>query len=202
MPRRSGIPLLCREIDPEGRGQEGASELETRCSLDFFGERPPDVVRDIHLAALEHRQACAFIGDAPEYQPLDGWHLAPETLVRLEDELDARREGHESVGASSDGCLLEPLVTHALHIVLWDDPARSRGWRAEERHEVGPWFLETDPHPARIDDLDGRDLFLEELGGGAAIPLDRELDVVGGHHVAVVESDVLPQHELVGEPVP
>ena len=50
----------------------------------------------------------------------------------------------------------------------------------------------------RIGRFDRRDALLQQLVRDAAIALERELDVVRGHRIAVVERGALAQHELVG----
>src|SRR5258707_10437507 len=126
MPWRLRIPLAGREVDPERGGQKSSRERETGRSLHFLGEGAPEVVRDVHVAALEHGQTRGVVGDAAEYQALDGRHLTPEPLMCLEDEFDTRREGHEPVGAGTDGRLLETVLPDPLHVALRDDPGRSR----------------------------------------------------------------------------
>src|SRR5947199_155518 len=49
--------------------------------------------------------------------------------------------------------------------------------------------------------LDRLDAVLEELTARASVALERELDVLRSHRVAVVEPDALTKYELVNEPV-
>src|SRR6266850_4988993 len=177
MPRRPRIPLPGREVDPERGRDDGSRQPEARRSLDFLGKRATEVVGDVHVAALEHRQARRVVGDATEYQTLDGRHSAPEALVGLEDELDTGCEGHETIGTGPDRRLLEAILSHTLHVATGDDPGGAGRRRAEEGHEVGPGLLESNAHMMRIDDLDGGDLLLENPGGRPAIALERELHV-------------------------
>ena len=48
-----------------------------------------------------------------------------------------------------------------------------------------------------IHNIDRGDLVLERLRRDAAVPLERELDVLGRDGLAVVELDPFAQHELV-----
>src|SRR4029453_19617557 len=77
VPRRLRIPLTLGEVDPMRRGQQRSRELKARSSLDFLGERTTDVVGDVDLAALEHRQPRALVGDAAEHEAPARWRLAP-----------------------------------------------------------------------------------------------------------------------------
>ena len=97
--------------------------------------------------------------------------------------------------------LLEALVAHVLHVLLQHDPRGTGRRRRVEREEVRPRLLQDEADAVRRGDLDRLDLLLEELGGGAAIPLEAELDVVGRHRLAVVKHGALAQHELVPEAV-
>src|SRR5258707_12791933 len=102
MPWRLRIPLAGREVDPERGGQKRSRERETGRSLHFLGEGAPEIVRDVHVAALEHGQTCGVVGDAAEDQALDGGHLTPEPLMCLEDEVDTQRGGQEPGWAWTD----------------------------------------------------------------------------------------------------
>src|SRR5439155_1522016 len=73
--------------------------------------------------------------------------------------------------------------------------------RAVERHEVGPRLLEAEANALGIDDLDRGHPGLERGGAATLVALERELHVVGGQRLAVVEPQALAQHELVAEPV-
>ena len=127
--------------------------------------------------------------------------LAPVALVRFQHHLHAGVEGYELVGSRADRSLLEPVLADLLHVGLGHDPGSTGRRRGKERHEIRPGLAQPDANPQRVDDLDACNLLLEELGGGAAIALEGELDVLGRHRLAVVEDDVAPQGELVGEPV-
>src|SRR4030095_7569224 len=105
---------------------------------DLLGERAPDRIRDVGLAALEHRQSGRFVGHRLEDQAFHARRLAPVLLVGFQDQLDARLEGDEAVRTGADGRLLEAVVTHLLDLLLWDDPRGARRGRAEEGHEVRP----------------------------------------------------------------
>src|SRR5687768_244583 len=96
--------------------------------------------------------------------------------------------------------LLVALVPDLLDVLLRYDPARAGRARVEDE-EVGPRLLETKPHPAGRRDLDGGDALLERLVGGAAVALERELDVLGRDRISGVKRGALAQDELVREPV-
>ena len=201
VPRRLRVPLLAGEVDPEGGGDQGGRELQPGRALDLLRKLAADRIGYVDLAALEHGKPRRLLGDDPEDQPLDVRRLAPVALVRLEHHLHAGVEGHELVGPGADGGLLEPVLADLLHVGFRHDPGGAGRRRRKERHEVGPGLAQLDADPQRVDDLDARNLLLEELGRGAAIALEGELDVLGGHRLAVVEDDVAAQGELVGEPV-
>src|SRR5439155_315600 len=97
--------------------------------------------------------------------------------------------------------LLEAVVADALEVLLRDHPAGAGRHRAVEGHEVGPRALEPEADTIGIDHVHARDPGLEGAGGGAPIALHRELDVLGGEGIAVVELHPLPADELVAEPV-
>jgi len=155
----------------------------------------------VDLAALEGGQPGRLVGDDAEDEPLDGWRFAPVSLVGLQHQLHPRLEGHEPVGSRPHRGFLETVLADFLHVFLGHDPGRAGGRSGEERHEVEPGFLEAEAHLVRIDDFHRGDPVPEELGGGAAVALEREFDVVSRHGVAVVERDALAQHELVHEAV-
>src|SRR5215472_13113163 len=111
-------------------------------------------VGEIDLATLEHGEPGRSLRNAPVDKPLHRRHLSPIALVGLHDELDARRAGHELVGSSADGVLLEAVFAHRLCVFSRHDPAGGRGKRAIEGHEVRPGLLEDEAHPVGIDDLD------------------------------------------------
>jgi len=51
----------------------------------------------------------------------------------------------------------------------------------------------------RVDDFDGGDPVFEHPGRHTPAALERELHVIGGDDVSVVEAHALAQDELVGE---
>ena len=126
--------------------------------------------------------------------------LAPVLLEGLQHQLHARREGDELVGAGADRRLLEALVADLLHVLLRHDPAGAGGVGVEGQ-EVGPGLLEPEAHVLRVRRLDRGHLLLQQLLRGAAIALERELHVLRGDRLAVVEQRALAQHELVDQPV-
>src|SRR5256885_15715642 len=93
--------------------------------------------------------------------------------------LHARRERDELVGAGADRQLLVALLAHPLHVLLGHDPAGARRARVE-RHEVGPRAGEPEADARGVRRLHRRDLVLQELVRGAAVAVERELDVLGG----------------------
>jgi hypothetical protein len=95
--------------------------------------------------------------------------------------------------------LLEPVVAHALHVLLGHHPARPRHERAVEVHEVEPGVVQVESDPVRIHDDDLADLVVEDLRSLGAV--EAELHVLGGERIAVVETQSLPQLELVDAPV-
>ena len=54
---------------------------------------------------------------------------------------------------------------------------------------------------ARIEDVDSRRMRFQQVVRGAAIALERELDVLCGHRLTVVEDRALAQREIVAEAV-
>src|SRR5437899_2150829 len=69
------------------------------------------------------------------------------------------------------------------------------------RHEVRPRLLEPEADPLSVDHLDRGDAGLEGGRCSPAVSLERELHILGGHRLAVVEFDALAQHELLHETV-
>jgi len=175
-------------------------EREPRRSSQLFGERTADHVGDVDLPALQRGQARRLVRDDPEDQPLDARGLAPVLVERVEDQLHARREGDELVGAGPERSFLEALVTDRLDVFLRDDPGGAGGVRVE-RHEVGPRLPETEPDAPAIESLDDGDSILDRLVRRTPVAFERELDVLGGHWIAVVKPDAFAEHELVDEAV-
>ena len=120
-------------------------------------------VRNVDLAAFQHRRARGGLRHALEDQPLHRRHLAPVALVGLHDQLDARRVAHELVGAEADRMLLEALVSDLLDIFLRHDQPAPLRERAVEGHEVGPRLVEMEAHAMGVDDLDLLDLVVQDL---------------------------------------
>ena len=166
-----------------------------------LGDRPVHLEDDVHIALLEGGGACRVVGHDLEHEPLDARRLPPVTLERLDHQLDPRRKRDEPIRAGADGSFLEAIVADLLDIFFGDDPPDTRGRRAEIRQEVGPGLLEVEPHPPWVHDLHFADLLLDLFGAPAPVALEGELDVFSGHHVAVVELDALPEHELIDEAV-
>src|SRR3989442_6082675 len=105
------------------------------------------------------------------------------------------------MGTAADGVLLIALVAALLPVLLGTDPAVAGGGRVEGK-EAGPRLLKADAEPPGVRRLDRRDPVLEGLLAGAPVALERELDVLGGHGIAVVKPGTLAEDELVGEAVP
>src|SRR5207248_11694768 len=124
---------------------------------------------------------------------------APVTLERLEGHLDPRRHADEPIRARADGHFLEALVTDLLDVLARNDPARARRGGPVERQEIRPRLLEDEANPSRVDDADLLHAVLEEPGRAAAIALERELHVVRGDGIPVVESHAVPDDEGVRE---
>ena len=177
------------------------TSLSPAVRCDLLAERAAQGVRDVHLAALEHGQPRQVLRNDPPDQSLDRGRLAPVAVVRLQHQLHARVERRELVGTGADRSLLEALVADPLDVLLGDDPARPAGRRGVEGHEVRPGFLQPEPDPERIDDLDRGDFLLEQLGRRTLVALERELHVLGGERIAILEHDALAHDELVAEAV-
>src|SRR5206468_12241007 len=97
----------------------------------------------------------------------------------------------ESIRAGADRRFLEAVVAHALDVFpRHDEPGRAAE-RSVEHHEIRPRLLQTKAHTSGIGRLDRGDVLLEALRVDPAIPLERELDVLRGDRVAVVELDAL-----------
>ena len=106
--------------------------------------------------------------------------------IGLQRQLDAGRERHEFVRPGPDRRLLEAVVADLLDIFLRHDPAGAGG-AAVERQKIGPRVLQREAHMPRIGGFDRGDPLLEHVVRGAAIALERELHVLGGDRIAVVE---------------
>ena len=200
VPRRARVPLV-GEDQPVGGHERSRPQGEPGRAPHLLAELAVDRVGDVRLTALEHGQARHRVRDRLEDEALHARRLAPVPLERLEHQLDARRERDEPVRAGPDRRLLEAVLAHLLDVLPGDDPRGARRRRAVEGHEVRPRLLETEPDAPGIRSLDRGDLLLEHLRRDAAVPLERELDVVGRDGLAVVERRPSAQHELVDEPV-
>ncbi len=199
VPRRLRVPLV-GEVDPVGGEAEVGLEPEPGTAPEILGEGAAHLVDHVHLAPLQRGQPRGLVGDGLEDEPLHAGGLPPVLLVGLEDQLDPRRERDEPVRARADRGLLEPVVAHALDVLLRHDPPRPGGAQVEGE-EVGPRPLQPEADAPGVGRLHRRHRLLERLGRRSPVPLERELHVLRGHGIAVVELDVLPQDELVEEPV-
>ena len=61
--------------------------------------------------------------------------------------------------------------------------------------------MQAEAHILTVDDLHRGHAILEQLGRGALVTLEGELDVLGRHRLAVVERGALAEHELVHQAV-
>ena len=188
------VPLV-EEIQEERGDPPGKGQLQRGIPLHLLGLRDFQQVGDIDFPPLQHRRSRGGVGDALEDQPLHRGHLAPVALVRLHDQLDARRVTHELVGAEADGVLLEALIAHPLDILLRHDPARAAHQRSVEGHEVGPRIVQVEAHPVGIDDRHLPDLVVEDLRSLG--PVEAEPHVLGGERVAIVEFQSLAELEFI-----
>src|SRR5213596_1382303 len=147
------------------------------------------------FAARRTRRSChGELGSHwSEDEALHARRLAPVALEGFQHELDPRRERDELVGTGPDRRLPEPVLAHSLDILPGDDPGRARCRCAVERHEVRPRLLEPETDAPGIRRLDRGDLLLERPRGDAAVPVERELDVLGRDGLAVVERRSLAQ---------
>src|SRR2546427_1841991 len=163
--------------------------------------RPPRSTLFPYTTLFRSRQPRGLVGHGLEDEAVDARALPPVWLVRFEYELHAGVERDEPVRAGTDGRLLEAVVADLLDVLLGYDPAGAGGEAAVVGHEVRPGLLEPKADPARIHDLDRRDLLSQELRRGATIPLEGELHVLGGDGIAVVELHAVAENELVDEAV-
>src|SRR3989441_179543 len=199
VPRRSRVPLIS-EVNPEHRLDDLSLERKGRGSPNLFGERAANRVDDVHLTPLQRGQPRRLIGKHLEDQALHTRGLTPVLVEGLQHELNARGERDELVGPGADRRLLEALVAHFLHILPRYDPTGPSGARIEG-HEVRPRRLEAEANTPGTPRLDRHDLFFEGLAGRAPVALERELDVLGGNLISVVELDTSADDEFVDESV-
>src|SRR5262245_37707099 len=103
------------------------ADLEPRTAAELLGHRTAERIGHIHVAALEGGRARRLVWDALEDHALDARGLAPVAVERLQDQLDSGRERDDLVGPGAHRRLLEPVVAHALDVLLRNDPAAARG---------------------------------------------------------------------------
>ena len=199
VPRRLRVPLVS-EVDPLCRLTDVGLQRQPRGPPEILGQRTANRVGDVHLAALQRGQPRGLVRDRLQDKPLHVRRLSPVLIEGLEDELDARAERDEPVGASADRSLLEALVADLFDVFPGHDPAGAGGGRVE-RHEVRPRPLETNADTPRVRRLDGRHTLLQRLLRDAPVTLERELDVLGCDRVTVVELRPAAEDELVDEPI-
>ena len=96
--------------------------------------------------------------------------------------------------------LLEAGVADLFDIFLRNDPPGAAGARIEGQ-KIGPRLFELEADMLWVGGFDSRDPVLDQVMGGAAIALERELDVLGGDRLAIVEFDAITQHEVAGQSV-
>ena len=200
VPGRLRVPLV-GEHQPGGEGEVGRHQGEPGRALHLLGERPGDRVGHVHLAALQGGQPGRLVRDVPEHERLHHRGLPPVLLVGLQGQLDPRLERDELVRPRAHRGLLEALVAHLLDVLPRHDPGGAGRRGRVEGQEVGPRLLQGEADAVGVERLDLGDLALEEGRARPAVALEGELHVLGRHHVAVVETDVLAQHELVDEAV-
>src|SRR5439155_1401372 len=153
-------------------------EAQARGALELVGRGAGEEIREIHLAVLESGQSRGLLGHGAHDQALDVRGLAPVALEGLEHQLDAGLEARDLVGPGTHRRLLEAVVADLLDVLPGHDPARAGGRGAVEGHEIGPGLLQVEAHPSRIHHLDLAHAVLEQLGGGALVAVEAELDVV------------------------
>src|SRR5437870_5180774 len=148
--------------------------------------------------------------------------LPEEVEARGDDAVGDLREAQglglvdrRPVDRQVDGQAHSPVVPRRLRVPLIDEDEPEGGGRGVglEREPGRPLALlglaaadRVDDvglaaHALGVDHLDGGDALPEGGGGRAAVALEGELDVLGGHGFAGVEPDALAQDELVDEPV-
>src|SRR3989441_11140317 len=189
--------------DSATRGPYPCRSLSTasRSATHLLADLAVDPVCDVRLAALEHCQPRGDVRDGLEHQAFHARRLAPVPVEGLDHQLHAGIEGHEAIWPGPDRRLLEAVLADLLDVLLGNDPSRPRRRRAVEGHEVRPRLLQPEADAPGIQNIDRGHLVLERLREDAAVPLERELDVLGRDGLAVVELDPFAQHELVDEPV-
>ena len=175
-------------------------ERQPRGTQHLLGEFAADRVGDVDLAALQRREAGRLVRDRAEDEALDARRFAPIPLERLHHQFDARGERDKFVRPRPDRVLLETVVADLLDIFLRHDPARTAGARIKGQ-KVRPRFLQLEADMPFVRDLHRRDPLFQQSVGGALVALERELDVLGGHRIAVMELGPRPDHEIIGEAV-
>ena len=180
--------------------EHGRLELQAGRAAQLLGERPANGVDDVHLAALERGQPRGLVGDDLEDEPANARPLAPVLIERLQHDVHPRRGGDELVGARAHRRLLEAVLANLLDVFLGNDPARPGGRRVEGE-EIRPRLLQAEPNACGIHDLDGGHAFFQRPGGGAAVAVERELHVLRGDRLPVVEAGAAAEDELVRERV-
>ncbi len=199
VPRRLRIPLL-GEIQPIGRRTDGRPQRQSRRALQFLGQLGADRIGDVDLATLQCGESRRLIGDHPQHDALHARRLAPVLVERLQHQFDARRERDELVRPGADRRLLESVLADLLDVFARHDPAGAGG-DGIEGDEVRPGILQLEHDALRIGRFHRRHALLQQRVRRATIALERELHVIGGDRIAVVELRTLAQDELVAQPV-
>ena len=197
-PRRFRIPLL-GQLDPERAAHERRGQAKARDLAHGVRGGPGQEVDDVDLAGPERGRPRRLLGHGAHHQALHRRRLAPVAVEGLQHDLDARLERDDLVRPGADGRRLEPVVADFLDVFLRHDPAGARRRGAIEGDEIRPRLAEDEAHLPGVEDLHLLDLVLEQLGAGALVPVPRELHVVRGHRLTVVEAGALAQHERVRE---
>src|SRR5207244_1964369 len=91
-------------------------------------------------------------------------------------------------------------VSDLLEVFLRDNPARS-GSAAIKSQKIRPGFFQLEAYMRRVGGFHRRHPLLHYLVRGAAIPLERELDVLGGYRFAVMEFCAFAESKVVAETV-
>lgn len=167
--------------------------LEDQVALDGIGK--------VDLAVRDRGKARRVVRDHPQDQRGHLGRGAPEMLGRLEDDLVARRVFRQLVGARADGRVLEAFFAHAFHVGLGQHPGHTAGRRAEQGQEVGPGLAQLIADGQRIDHHRLGHELADQFLVRARVAVERELGILGGQRIAVLELEPLAQLEGIAQPV-
>src|SRR5215475_859058 len=96
--------------------------------------------------------------------------------------------------------LREPGVADLFDVFLRNDPPSATGARIKGQ-KVGPRLLKLETDMSGIGCFDQRHLILDQPLIGATVALERELDVLGGDRLAIMEFDAITQHEVPAQSI-